>query len=217
MAEDKKRLILVVDDTEAGRYTTSKTLRSEGFEVIEAATGRESLEMALKLPDLIILDVQLPDKSGFEVCTELKSGEKTQYIPVIHLSATYVDAPSKAKGLNTGADGYLVHPVESIELVATVNAMLRMKDAEKKAREAVKERDETIKKLEDALAQIKTLKGILPICSYCKKIRNDKSCWEQLEMYIRDHSEAEFSHGMCPACAEKAFKEAEEFLKRIKE
>lgn len=90
-------------------------------------------------------------------------------------------------------------------------------DAELKLRALMQDLEQTNRELEQKLNEIKTLRGILPICSYCKKIRDDKGSWEQMEMYIRDHSEAEFSHGMCPACAEKAEKEFEEFRKKGRE
>lgn len=210
--DENRPVILVVDDNEAGRYATVKLLQTAGFRVIEAATGNGALQMALKLPDLILLDVGLPDKNGFEVCNALKSSENTSSIPIVYLSATYIDAHSKATGLTIGADGYLVQPVDSRELIATVNAMLRLRAAERKAIQALKERDETIKKLEEALAQVKILRGLLPVCAYCKKIRDNKGNWLQMETYIRERSEAEFSHGVCPECQKKAYQELDDLL-----
>ena len=122
--------ILVVDDNPATRYSTSRVLRAEGFTVIEAATGQEALDRAAAIPDLIVLDVNLPDFSGFEVCRRLRAQQGTTRIPVIHLSATFVQVSDQVQGFESGADGYITHPVEPPVLVATVNAFLRTRRAE---------------------------------------------------------------------------------------
>ena len=130
MPDRSKPRILTVDDNAAGRYVTSRILQQNGFEVIEAATGREALRLAEELPDLVLLDVRLPDIDGFEVCKRIKAAPRTAAIPVVHLSATYVGGDAQAAGLEQGADGYLTHPVEPQVLVATLKAFLRLKAAE---------------------------------------------------------------------------------------
>src|ERR1700689_410683 len=122
--------ILHVDDTEAQRYAISRVLRHAGFEVLEARTGQQALDMVTRLPDLVILDVNLPDISGFAVCKQIKANEATSRIPVLHLSATMVSTNARVAGLDGGADGYLVQPVEPDELVATIRALLRVRKAE---------------------------------------------------------------------------------------
>jgi PAS domain S-box-containing protein len=122
--------ILHVDDTDAQRYAISRVLRHAGFEVLEARTGRQALEIVEQLPDLVILDVNLPDISGFAVCKQIKANEATARIPVLHLSATMVSTGARVAGLDGGADGYLVQPVEPEELVATIRALLRVRKAE---------------------------------------------------------------------------------------
>ena len=113
--------ILHVDDNETNRYVVTRMLQSVGYQVLQAATGEEGLQLAVEQsPDLVILDVQLPGLSGFEVCHRLKSNPATASIPVLHLSATFVASRDKAQGLDSGADGYLAQPVEPIELIATV-------------------------------------------------------------------------------------------------
>jgi PAS domain S-box-containing protein len=127
--------ILNVDDDAAGRYAMSRILRKAGFQVEEAGTGSESLRMAAAGKfSLVILDVNLPDVSGLEVCRRLKSDPHTSHVPVLHVSATSVSPQAKARGLDGGADGYLVEPVEPEVLVATVRAMLRMRSAEEALR-----------------------------------------------------------------------------------
>lgn len=128
--------ILVVDDNPATLYSTSRVLRSSGFTVIEAATGTDAVQRARECPDLVVLDVNLPDIDGFQVCREIRALEATARIPVIHLSATFVKDVDKVQGLEAGADGYLTHPVEPPVLVATVNAFLRTREAEEAMRQS---------------------------------------------------------------------------------
>lgn len=122
--------ILHVDDTDAQRYALSRVLRHAGFEVLEARTGRQALDLAIQIPDLVILDVNLPDIDGFTVCKQIKANEATSRIPVLHLSATMVSTAARVAGLDGGADAYLVQPVQHEELLATVRALLRVRKAE---------------------------------------------------------------------------------------
>jgi PAS domain S-box-containing protein len=122
--------ILNVDDDQAQRYVIGTTLKRSGFEVWDAGTGQLALDLAKKQPDLVLLDVNLPDISGFEVCQRLRNDPQTSSIPILHISASHVDSDAAVKGLEGGADGYLVHPIEPAVLVATINALLRAKKAE---------------------------------------------------------------------------------------
>jgi DNA-binding response OmpR family regulator len=145
-------IVLNVNDDEPIRYALTRMLRQAGFQVIEAATGQEALTQAAHKPDLILLDVQLPDLSGFEVCRRLKADAATANMPIIHLSAHYTQAQDKAQGLETGADAYLVHPVEPRELEATVRAMLRIRKAEAEARALAQQWQATFDGIRDAIA-----------------------------------------------------------------
>ncbi len=146
--------ILAVDDNDALRYTLTRALRSGGYTVIEARSGGEALKLALQSPDLITLDLNLPDVDGFEVCRRLKTNPQTAHIPILHISATFVDPQHRVRGLEGGADAYLAEPISGDELLATVGALLRMKQAEREARlqsaEAEKARQE-LKKAHDEL------------------------------------------------------------------
>jgi hypothetical protein len=130
MPEVAPATILVVDDNPASLYSTSRLLRSAKFDVVEAATGQQGVDASASGVDLVILDVNLPDIDGFEVCRRIRAHPATARIPVIHLSATFVQDEYKVHGLEVGADGYLTHPVEPPVLVATVNAFLRARHAE---------------------------------------------------------------------------------------
>ena len=131
-----RAVILNVDDTEPIRYSTTRIMEHAGFTVWQAASGKEALLQVARQPDLVLLDVRLPDISGFEVCRRIKSDPHTSDIPVLHQSAIYVDAHARASGLDSGADAYLVHPIEPGELLSTIRALLRLKQVETQARES---------------------------------------------------------------------------------
>ncbi|MFN7138827.1 MAG: response regulator [Limisphaerales bacterium] len=118
--------ILVVDDNEAMLHALARVLKHAGYDVLSAASGAACLELAAKQkPDLILLDVQLPDISGFDVLTRIKTDPKLTSIFVVHLSAEHTDAEAKALGMERGADGYISQPIENRELLAWVKAFLR--------------------------------------------------------------------------------------------
>lgn len=126
--------ILTVDDNEALRYSLVRTLLDAGYHVLEAKTGKEALALVTTMPDLVTLDVNLPDIDGFKVCQTIKSDPSTSHIPVLHVSSTFVEPEYRAQGLKGGADGYLAEPIDRAELLATVGALLRLKQAERDAR-----------------------------------------------------------------------------------
>ena len=131
MAEPEA-LILNVDDNEAARYVRGRILRNAGFAVHDAALGADALRAAAAThPDLVLLDVNLPDMSGLEVCRALKDNPEFSDLPVMHLSASAILSRDQVAGLETGADAYLTEPVEPEVLLATVRAMLRARRAER--------------------------------------------------------------------------------------
>jgi len=207
--------ILVTDDDPDILLLTSSVLTKAGYEVLEARTGNECLEaMHTRRPDLVLLDVVLPDMKGSSVCRQIKADPELRDTFVILVSGVQVSSEYQAKGLNIGADGYIVKPISNKELVARVQAMERIKKAEDALREKEKQQEKLIVKLQEALAEIKTLKGFIPICASCKKIRDDEGYWNQLESYISKHTDAIFSHGICPECAEKLRTEMRNHEKR---
>ncbi|MFY0526837.1 response regulator [Archangium gephyra] len=127
--------ILNVNDDDATRYLSTRTLRMAGYRVLEAATGEEALRLAVQeRPDVVVLDVKLPDISGYEVCQRLRAQPHTASIAVMHTSATFVTPDKKVRGLEGGADAYLTEPFEGEELIATVRSLLRMRRAEQDLR-----------------------------------------------------------------------------------
>lgn len=148
-----KRLILNVDDDEAGRYAVSRVLRQANFDVLEAATGTEGLRLAAESsPDLVLLDVRLPDIDGFEVCRRLKSKPETRPIPVVHMTASFLDSTFQARGLDGGADAYLLEPVDPAVLIASVNSMLRIRDAERDVRNYASAWQSTFDSMQEGIA-----------------------------------------------------------------
>jgi signal transduction histidine kinase len=149
MPETKDITILAVDDNDAIRYSLSRALQGGGYRVIEARNGTETLRLADDSPDLITLDVHLPDMDGFEVCRRLKANPRTAHIPVLHISATVTDTENRVRGLEA-ADGYLAEPVSREELLATVGSLLRLKRAEREARLQAIEAEKARQELKEA-------------------------------------------------------------------
>lgn len=144
MSLKHKPKILHVDDDEANRYSVKLILQRAGYEVIEAETGREGLRLAEENPDLIILDIRLPDINGYEITRVLKMNPKLSSIPVLQTSASFVTSEHKVEGLESGADGYLAQPIDNAVLVATVKSLLRIRAAEKMATDARRAQEETL-------------------------------------------------------------------------
>ncbi len=196
--------ILVTDDDPGMLSLTTEFLRQAGYEVMEARTGQECLQVVrAHHPDLVLLDVMLPDTTGTEVCKHIKADDDLLDTFVILLSGIKVSSADQADGLNVGADGYIIKPISNKELLARVQSLIRIKQAEDALRQKEKEQQELILELQGALAEIKTLRGFIPICASCKKIRDDEGYWDQLEAYLGKHTDAVFSHGLCPDCVEK--------------
>ncbi|QKQ77637.1 response regulator [Nostoc sp. TCL240-02] len=174
--------ILHVDDNEANRYVVNRILQNAGFSVVEAATGTAGLKaVAEHQPALVILDVKLPDISGFEVCRQIKANPETAFIPVLHLSASFILSQDKAEGLDSGADAYLAQPVEPIELLATVRSLLRIRRAEEAALSSAQEWQTTFDSIKDSVCLVDQ-EGIILRCNrammqlFCKPAQEILGC-----------------------------------------
>ena len=187
----EKSKILIVDDMPENIRMLIEILKAD-FATIPAVNGETALKKAQAepIPDLVLLDILMPDIDGYEVCKKLKENEATKDIPVIFITAVS-EAMDEAKAFTLGAVDYIAKPFNPATVKARVKTHIRL--------------SKTVKKLQKALADIKRLQGLIPICSQCKKIRDDKGFWNQIEAYIQDHSEAEFSHGICPECSKKLY------------
>jgi PleD family two-component response regulator len=199
--------ILVVDDNPENLSVLFSVLTETGFKVLAKKDGKSALLLATrKKPDLILLDIVIPDIDGFEVCRQLKQQESTRDIPVIFMSGL-ANTVDKVKGFEVGGVDYITKPFQCSEVLARVNTHLTLRNLQKCL-------EKKNAQLQEALANIKTLKGLLPICANCKKIRDDQGYWNQIEEYIERHSDALFSHGICPECADKLYGNQEWYIKK---
>ena len=187
--------ILIAEDDAISRRVLEVFLHRWGYEVEsvedgDAAWGRLQ---QVDAPSLVILDWMMPGMGGVEICRRVR--ELGQLTYVILLTAR-TGSEDIVEGLEAGADDYVTKPFNREELRARVQGGTRVVELQRSLAQRVEQ-------LEQALARVKHLQGLLPICSYCKKIRNDRNYWQQVEAYISEHSEAIFSHGICPECFEK--------------
>ncbi|WP_224984422.1 response regulator [Geomonas agri] len=188
-----KKTLLVVDDTVDNLIILYKLLRTE-YAVIGANSGIEALRLVHSAaPDLILLDIMMPEMDGYEVCRQLKLDPHLRDIPVIFISALNEEV-DEARGFEMGAVDFITKPVKPAILARRVAVHLELQSQ----KVALQHRNH---ELQAALSRVKELSGLLPICMTCKKIRDDQGYWNQLESYISEHSEALFSHSYCPECA----------------
>ena len=198
--------ILIAEDEKTSRKILEKTLTEAGYDVVAVEDGLKALaSIGKEAPDMLITDWMMPDLDGLELCRRIRALKLPSYVYVILLTAL-TEKERIIEGLDAGADDYITKPFERTELLARVRAGERIIQLEKSLRQKNKE-------LSEALAHIKQLKGLLPICMFCKKIRNDENYWQQVEEYLVEHTEADFSHSICPECMEKNYPE---YMERIK-
>ncbi|MGC2620414.1 MAG: ATP-binding protein [Acidobacteriaceae bacterium] len=151
---DRPVRILIVDDQEQTRYVICRVLRQANYECLEAGTGAAALALAATLPEAMIVDVGLPDMSGFEVCRRIKNDARMSQISILQISANMVSNEHKTKALEAGADGYLIHPIDSAVLVATVRSLLRLRAAEMAVRQSAEQWQATFDALTEGLAVV---------------------------------------------------------------
>ena len=186
--------ILIAEDDPSSKLLLQTTLEMWGYEVISTTDGKQAWDALRKTspPSLAILDWMMPELDGLEVCRKVRQIGKLPPIYIILLTAKG-NKEDIVTGFDAGADDYMVKPFNREELRARVTVGVRVVQLQQELTKRVHE-------LEDALSKVKLLQGLIPICSYCKKIRDDKNYWQQVEAYIVKHSEARFSHSVCPDC-----------------
>lgn len=185
---------LIADDDPVAREILARTLHRWDIDTVAAADGAAAwaaLTAPLR-PSLAIVDWMMPGVDGIELCRRIRQDAAHAHMYVIVLTTRDLPADVVA-GLNAGADDYLIKPFKPEELRARISAGLRVLSLQARLADRLAE-------LEAALAKVKELRGLLPICAYCKRIRRDADYWEQLESYISAHTGAKFSHGICPPC-----------------
>jgi phosphoserine phosphatase RsbU/P len=199
--------ILIADDDAVTRKLLDATLRRHGWDVITTKDGNDAWRAFQELkgkdaPALAILDWMMPGMEGIELCRRLRATPGFESVYVILLTSRS-DTMDLAKGLAAGANDYMAKPFDPQELDARVRVGQRMVMLQQRLNTRVAE-------LEQALAHVKRLQGLLPICSYCKKVRNEANYWEQVDSYLSTHSDLDFTHGICPTCSDKMMKQLDE-------
>lgn len=204
--------ILIVDDSSDQHLLLRSILEKAGHTDVQAVDSAHAAFAALNLEgdrsptrvDLILMDVLMPEIDGVSACKQIKQKEHLRDIPVIMVTAK-TDLSNLKEAFSAGAMDYINKPVNGVELLARVTSALTLK----KEMDCRKEREAELRRSNDdlqrALKEVKVLRGLIPICASCKKIRNDGGFWQQLEEYLGEHSEAEFSHGLCQPCIKKLY------------
>jgi sigma-B regulation protein RsbU (phosphoserine phosphatase) len=182
--------ILIADDDRMSTMMLSRSLERWGFEVVVAHDGASAWAQIIgdQPPALAIVDWMMPVVDGIELCGRIRKASLSTPVYVILLTSR-TSRQDLVAGLEAGADDYLTKPFDPDELRARIHVGQRTLAL---------------------IANIKRLSGLLPICSYCKRIRSDENYWEQVESYITEHTDAQFSHGICPTCFEKVSAELDE-------
>jgi phosphoserine phosphatase RsbU/P len=199
--------ILIAEDDAVTRRILEASLKRLGLDVIATEDGDAAWRILETLkgknaPELAVLDWMMPGLEGIEICRRLRATPGFEFVYVILLTSRG-DKQDLAEGLTAGANDYIVKPFDPGELIARVRVGERMVKLQTSLAARVTE-------LETAIAHVRRLQGLLPICSHCKKVRNEANYWERVDSYLSSHSDLEFTHGICPECSAEMMKEMEE-------
>jgi DNA-binding response OmpR family regulator len=188
---------LIADDDPGSRRLLESTLTKWGYEVIVTSDGQQAWQVVQgpDAPPLFILDWLMPGMDGVEVCRKAR-GQKNVRSAYIILLTSRTSKEDLVAGLEAGADDYVTKPFDPQELQARLHVGSRVIELQRNLAVRVEE-------LEAALSREKHLQGLLPICCYCKKIRDDSNYWHQVESYVTQHADVHFSHSVCPECTEQ--------------
>ena len=193
--------VLVVEDDPFFQRVLIKRLLAEGYQVFAAGDGREGMkEIVTHEPDLVISDWMMPEVDGLELCQAVKTGLRDA-APYFILLTAKGEISNKLLALDTGADDYLVKPCEQGELMARVRAGLRIVLLTQELRATVEELNVMNIELQSTRAEVELLAHeLLPICAFCRKVRDADGHWHSLEEYVAQRNQADFTHGICPTC-----------------
>ena len=189
--------VLIAEDEIVSRRLLESALPRWGYDVVTATDGEEAWTLLQEpdAPTIMVLDWLMPRLDGVEICRRIRAHPRLSSVYIILLTSR-ADVEDVVQGLEAGANDYITKPFDAAELRARMQVGVRVVKLQTMLAERVRE-------VEDALSRVKQLQGLLPICSYCKKIRDDQNYWHQVESYVGKHTDARFSHGICPDCTEK--------------
>jgi CheY-like chemotaxis protein len=186
--------VLLADDSAMNRDLMRAIFSRQGYDLLEAVDGPEALQILenTPVPLVALVDWEMPSMEGIEVCRRVRANKSLP--PRFLILVTVRDSKRDVvTGLSAGANDYVTKPFDKTELLARVRIGSEMVELQQSLTQRVAE-------LGEALANVKQLSGLLPICSYCKKIRDDRNYWQQVDDYVSSHSQATFSHSICPGC-----------------
>lgn len=203
--------VLYVEDEADTRDEVGQLLMRRVAKLWLAENGGIGLEaFRQQAPDLVITDIRMPVLDGLEMARRIRQlSPETQII----VTTAYSDMAFMLAAIEIGVDQYVLKPIETGRLFAAIAKCAATVELRRAARKATEEREKLVEELQAALAKVKLLSGFLPICAACKNIRDDQGYWQRIEAYIHDHSEAVFTHGICPDCARKLYPEFSKCLK----
>ena len=190
--------VLIADDDPVAAMAVSRSMSNWGFETTVVHDGLAAWEHLTSSDpaSLAIVDWEMPGLEGPELCRRVRSDTERAHLYLILLTARNSSTDLVA-GLEAGADDYLIKPVDLNELKARVQVGVRVVSLQARLAEEVAE-------LQATLDNVRRLRGLLPICAYCKRIRDDRNYWQRVEVYVSEHTDATFTHGICPSCLEGA-------------
>ncbi len=195
--------VLYVEDDQMTRMVMTSMLERGVRSVMTAGNGVEGLDMYRRyVPDVVVSDIMMPEMNGLEMARAIKQADGNQ--PII-MTTAFSDTDFFLEAIEIGIDRYVLKPVDSEVLLATIRKCAETVFLARELKKREVERERLIGELQEAMARIQTLQGILPICASCKRIRDDQGGWNPIEDYIRAHSSTEFTHGICPACAARLY------------
>ena len=177
--------VLIAEDDAVAAKVLEFTLTSLGLDVVVAADGASAWKAFEEfLPSIVVTDWQMPEFSGIELCQKIRAAERSEYTYIIVLTAAFTSKQNYLEAMGAGADDFLRKPYEKDELTARLCVAQRILNFH---------------------AQLRELRQLLPICSYCKSVRDDRDYWQRIEVYLQKHTGSQITHGICPRCVEKYF------------
>jgi DNA-binding response OmpR family regulator len=192
--------VLVVEDDPFFQRILCKRMSAEGYQVTAASDGREGMKAIVTAePDLVISDWMMPEVDGLELCQSVKTGLR-EAAPYFILLTAKGEISDKLLALETGADDYLVKPCDQGELIARVRAGLKIVELTQQLRRTTAELDAAKAALASVHRDGAHLGENIPICSFCKKVRDHDGIWHDIDRYLTSIAQADFSHGVCPDC-----------------